>query len=174
MRGAARSSRPDGESKRRPGCPGLYEEGTRISSRERARLCSGAPTRELLRPCKWNAVAKAFAVQIAARWPPVRQRTMRPTQPYRLVPVCSGVKTLARVRGSTARRVCPRVEFGCRSRRTTSSSEKRAPGGKGVRGRGPSSSISLLFEASAPRSGEAEGCKDVDNRYRGGKAMAPG
>jgi len=38
--------------------------------------------------------------------------------------------------GSTARRVCPRVEFGCRSQRTASSSEKRAPVATGVRGRG--------------------------------------
>jgi len=47
------------------------------------------------------------------------------------VPASSGVKAFARVWGSTARRVCPRVEFGCRSQRTASSSEKRAPSGKG-------------------------------------------
>jgi len=52
--------------------PGLYEEGARTSSRACARLRSGAPARELLRPRKWNAVAQAFAVQIAARRPPFR------------------------------------------------------------------------------------------------------
>jgi len=67
--------------------------------------------------------------------------------------------------GSTARRVCPRVEFGCRSQRTASSSEKRAPSGKGVRGRGPNSWDFVR---------DFHGRNDVDNRYRGGKAMAPG
>jgi len=65
-------------------------------------------------------------------------------------------ENLARVRGSTARRVCPRVEFGCRSRRTTSSSEKRAPGGKGARGREPN---------SAGFARDPRGAKGVDNRH---------
>jgi len=71
----------------------------------------------------------------------------------------------ARARGSTARRVCPRVEFSCRSRRTTSSSEKRAPGGKGVRGREPN--LAVLER-------DPSGARGVDNQHRGGKAMGLG
>jgi hypothetical protein len=69
-----------------------------------------------------------------------------------------------------ARRVCPRVEFGCRSRRTTPRfREARFPVATGRVDGDPSSVGSQGLQLS-----RVAGGKGVDNRYRGGKATAPG
>jgi len=88
------SSRPIGDSNRRPGCPKLHEEGTR-DTRQRAR---GSAFARELRPvsCPVHASgtrrASSRCVQLAVRRPPVRQRTSGQRNRHRLVPASSGAK----------------------------------------------------------------------------------
>jgi len=77
---------------------------------------------------------------------------------HRLVPASSGAKSSTRARGSMARWVCPRVVFGCRSRRAAPRSrEARSCRQQGPRERGSDLRHTERFAR----------VKGVDGRHRG-------
>jgi len=134
-----RDSRPHDESSRRQGCPERYEEGTRESSKNARRLCSGAPAHGLSRPRKWNVAceepsrtdrgsqvpgaathrAQAGAWRVEVRRSPVRRRIVDQRNRHRLVPASSGAKAPLACEDRTLVG-CARASFsGCRSRQAT-------------------------------------------------------
>lgn len=112
------------------GARGVTRRVRATSSRARARLRSNVPARDPSRPRKWDSTVKAGVKgsRLAGHHRGNAGRGQRNRHP--LVPAGSGAKAPTRVRGSTARRVCPRVEYGCRSRRTTPRSREARPAGK--------------------------------------------
>lgn len=102
-----------------PGARSVTRRACAISSRARCSAFARALRSVTgLRPRKWDATCESRRVS-------GRGSLARGAATHRWVyatGTCScrrvvGRKPSTRVRGSTARRVCPRVEFGCRSRR---------------------------------------------------------
>jgi len=147
------------------GARGVTRRVRATSSRARARLRSNAPARDPSRPRKWDSPVKAGVKgsRLAGHHRGNAGRGQRNRHP--LVPAGSGAKAPTRVRGSAARRVCPRVEYGCRSRRTTPRFQET----RSRRQRG------AWTEAHSPRTRKGScGFKSVDNQHRGGQAAALG
>jgi len=149
-----------------PGARGAPTRGRAIWSRARAHLCSSAPARDLFRPRKWNATVKADACR--SRFAGLSRGNARVGQRnhHLFGGGSSGAKASLACEESTARRVCPRIEI--RLQKSANDTEvqrsalprqrRRVDGNPGFR------SFARM----------ASGSKGVDNRYRGGKATAPG
>jgi hypothetical protein len=75
---------------------------------------------------------------------------------HRSMPASSGAQAPTRARGTMARRVCPRVEYGCRSRRTTPRPREVRSAGKGAHGRGPNPSRDRKVGVRAQRASRAD------------------
>jgi hypothetical protein len=103
-----------------PGARGVTRRTRATSSRARGSVFSRAPRPvQLPRPRKWNAPCESRGVQCAARrltTAATRRRGQRNW--HRLVPASSGAKASLASEERQLDRVCPRVDIGCRSRRT--------------------------------------------------------
>jgi len=137
---------------RRPGCREFHEEGRANRSQKAARFPSLGrsdpwPARVVARgpfdACK--CIGHANAAGITAG----EQRSESP----------------ARARGSDARRVCPRVVYGCRSRQAMSRAQRSASRWQRDAWTG---ARPTRTQKGSP------GSNDIDSRRRGGKAAAPG
>jgi len=135
----ARDSRPHDESNRRPGCSRRYEQGTREIVEDRAYVLARGP-----RPTVClvhasgtrRAKARAYRPWLAGSrcgnapgnqrsWTSVGASEQRGESP-------------TRVRGSNARRVCPRVDEWLQKSASNAEAQRSAtPAGNGARGRGP-------------------------------------
>jgi len=111
-----------------PGARGVTRRTRATSSRARGSVFSRAPRPvQLPRPRKWNAPCESRGVQCAARRP-TSAATRRTGQRnwHRLVPASSEAKASLACEERQLDRVCPRVDIGCRSRRTTSKVQRSA------------------------------------------------
>jgi len=111
----------------------IDDPGARSSTRKGARNRSQKAARfpSLGRSDPWPA-------RVVARGPSDAVETHRIRQRSRHTPAGEQrSESPARARGSDARRVCPRVVYGCRSRQAMSRAQRSAPpAGNGTRGRG--------------------------------------
>jgi len=97
-----RDSRPHDESSRRHGCPERYEEGTRESSKNARRLCSGASAHGLSRPRKWNAACEEPSrTERGSQVPGAATHRGDRRNRHRLVPASSGAKAPLACEGRT-------------------------------------------------------------------------
>jgi len=113
-------SRPHDESDRRHGCPERYEEGTRESSKNARRLCSGASAHGLSRPRKWNAACEEPSrTERGSQVPGAATHRGDRRNRHRLVPASSGAKAPLACEGRTLVG-CARASInGCRSRQAS-------------------------------------------------------
>jgi len=137
-RRATRSTRPRHDSSRRRGCPERHEKGTRESSKNaRTPLLERPDPRTTSSTPSGTRRAKAVACRPWLAGPRCGNASEGPTQP---APVGAGEQrgeSLTRVRGSIARRVCPRVESRLQKSASFAEAQRSTPpAGNGACGRG--------------------------------------
>jgi hypothetical protein len=161
---------PPGHAARHIGDPGARDVTRRVrATSSRARV---SPSLERLGPrnCPVHAsgTRRVKAGACSARLAGLRRGNAVDGQRnwHRLVPASSGAKASLACEEERLERVCPRVEYGCRSRRTTPRSREARPAGKRATRTGIGAHGNL-------RKGGSGSCKGVDGRYRGGQAAAP-
>jgi len=116
---------PARRTHRRPGCREFNEEGRAKSFAEGCALSFTRTLRPMARTGRGSRAVRCDA-----------NASDTPTQPASPAGEQRS-ESPARARGSDARRVCPRVVYGCRSRQAMSRAQRSAPpAGNGTRGRG--------------------------------------
>jgi hypothetical protein len=148
--------------------PGASREGHARCRQERAaRLGSNAPARNLLSRASGARRREPSCGRSRLAGPRRGNTAVRPTQP---APVGAGEQrgeSPTRVRGSNARRVCPRVVSGCRSRQAAPGSREACL---------PLAAGRVDGDLSPRRNpkGYVEGERGGERRDRGGQAATPG